>query len=565
MQSLQRVRKKRLLLLAILTATSSGGCSSALSRLASVTNSPLPAASSPSGVISQEGVSQPGGSPQERPRNTPSITDDAVATDGSPSANGSPSVIRPVRYDDAAVFAAMDLILLDEVESQLAADDRGENSVDARAVDAAQATTVPQLNAAMEPSESDDSSDSPPEEAPASGQPADYFVGIALARHPRIQAARQRVAAATHVIPQAKALPDPMFNNTIPLAQDHSLQTAGGRIVHQMSLSQEVPWPGKLRSKATIASREVQIAQAELNRIEREITESVRIAYNELWYATRAIQIIDETTELVDDLTKVAEARYRSGGAQQDVLRAQLESDRLDDQRIQLTKQKEMAQADLAALLQQPVSLIPEATDHLQLSESLGQLDQLIASAEACSPELQGLAWEIQRDRERQRLARLQKYPDLQFGLNLSIISDEDNVLSAVADGHDTLSLTVGTTLPIWREKINAGIREAAHRTSSTAIRREAERDSLYGRLRGLLAQADSLVQQRELYEARIIPRTERTLQLSVADYRGKRADFFSLIETYRELLMFETQLARFDADLATTIAQIDRTVGCPF
>jgi outer membrane protein TolC len=86
----------------------------------------------------------------------------------------------------------------------------------------------------------------------------------------------------------------------------------------------------------------------------------------------------------------------------------------------------------------------------------------------------------------------------------------------------------------------------------------------LYGKLRRLLAQADAFTEQRDIYEQRIIPRTEDTLKLSIADYRGKRTDFFSLIETYRELLMFETQLARIDASLAGTVAQIERAVGCP-
>jgi len=53
-------------------------------------------------------------------------------------------------------------------------------------------------------------------------------------------------------------------------------------------------------------------------------------------------------------------------------------------------------------------------------------------------------------------------------------------------------------------------------------------------------------------------------LKLSLADYRVKRTDFFALIETYRELLMYETQLARIDANLGGTVAQIERTVGCP-
>ena len=81
-----------------------------------------------------------------------------------------------------------------------------------------------------------------------------------------------------------------------------------------MSLTQAIPWPEKLRTKAAIVSQEVQVAQAEVEQIEREITEAVRLAYYEVWYATRAIAIIEETKELIDDLTKVAEARLSQWG-----------------------------------------------------------------------------------------------------------------------------------------------------------------------------------------------------------------------------------------------------------
>lgn len=393
-------------------------------------------------------------------------------------------------------------------------------------------------------------------------QPVEYFVSIALAGHPKILAARHRVAAATNVIPQARALPDPMFGNTFWPIHDQSLQTAGGRVSHQFQLSQGVPWPEKLHTKAAIASREVQMAQAEVQRAEREITEMVRLAYYEVWFATRAIAIVSETRELVDDLTQVAETRYKSGESQQDLLRAQLEADRLDDQLVGLRKQKEQAQADLAALVQQPVSLMPEAQQDVGLANVPTHLDELLALAEQCSPELRSLAWEIQRDRQKQRLACLQRYPDFNLGLNYSIINDDTNVLSPVANGHDNIGFVMGVTLPIWRDKINAGMREAANRTSSTANRLEAERDMIQGKLRRLIVQADSLVEQEGIYKKRIIPRAEDTLKLSIVDYRGKRTDFFSLVATYRELLMFETQLARIEATLAGTVAQIERTIG---
>jgi outer membrane protein TolC len=148
--------------------------------------------------------------------------------------------------------------------------------------------------------------------------------------------------------------------------------------------------------------------------------------------------------------------------------------------------------------------------------------------------------------------------------MNWGLVNDNTRVLSPVADGQDQLNFNVGTTLPIWRDKINAGVREAANRTSSTVKRLDAERNALHGELRRLLVQADALTEQRDIYQNRIIPRTEATLKLSVADYRGKRTDFFSLIETYRELLIHETQLARIDASIAGTLARIERAVGSP-
>jgi hypothetical protein len=79
-----------------------------------------------------------------------------------------------------------------------------------------------------------------------------------------------------------------------------------------------------------------------------------------------------------------------------------------------------------------------------------------------------------------------------------------------------------------------------------------------------LVARADALTEQRSIYEIRIVPRAEDSLKLAFSGYRGKRADIFSLIETYRERLMLGTQLARIEATRAGAIAQIERTAGCP-
>jgi outer membrane protein TolC len=389
------------------------------------------------------------------------------------------------------------------------------------------------------------------------------LISSALATHPSIAAARQKVAAAQHRIPQVTALEDPMVGNTFWPIHDQALQTAGGRIGHQFSLSQKVPWPEKLDARGAVAARDVQIAMAEIHQAEIEIVEAVRLAYYELWLADELIRIVEDNSELVEDLIKVSEARFKTGGSQQDILRAEIEGDRLEEQLIELRRQKEQARADLGALVRQPLHLMPTAVNELGINEAAPQLELLVAEAEACNPTLQGLTAEIARDRAKETLACLQQYPDFQLGLGYSIISDDNNVISPVANGHDNINFSLGVTLPIWRNKINAGVREAAHDRSATTHRREAEQDRLRGALRRQVAAAYASVEQLDLFRNRLIPRTEQTLEIATADYQGKRADFTDLIATYRELLTLRVQVARTQARLASTLAQIERTVGC--
>ena len=287
------------------------------------------------------------------------------------------------------------------------------------------------------------------------------------------------------------------------------------------------------------------------------------MAYYELWLADELIRIIDDNKLLVTDLITISEARYKTGGSQHDVLRAELEGDKLEDQLITLRRQKEQARADLGTLVRQPVHLMPVAFNQLAVNNAAPQLDQLIASAEQCNPILQGLAAEIARDRAKETLACTQKYPDFQLGLGYSIISDDTNVISPVANGHDNINFTLGVTLPIWRDKINAGIREAAHARTSTTNRREAERDKLRGQLRRQLAAADAAIERLSLFRDRLIPRTKNTLEIATADYQGKKTDFTDLIDIYQELLAYQVQVARTKATLASSLARIERTVGC--
>ncbi|QEG35786.1 TolC family protein [Bythopirellula goksoeyrii] len=389
------------------------------------------------------------------------------------------------------------------------------------------------------------------------------IIAAAIDSHPSIIAARQRVAAAANRIPQARALPDPVLANSLWPVREQSPQTASGRISSQLSLKQGVPWPGKLYTQEAIASHELVMAEAELANSVQEIKEAVQLAYYELWLYEEATSIVEANQALARNLIKVSEARYRAGGSQQDVVRAELETEKLEDQLISLRRSKEEAKADLGTLVRNPLDFQFTKLEEPNTQRIPLALDELVESSHRCNPNLMSLVAEKSRDRDRRKLARLKNYPDFEFGLMWAQISDDHDALSPVANGRDSLGINVAITLPIWREKIDSGREEAKHTFKSTAARYEAGWDELRGMLRRLVAAADALAEQIALYEQTLIPRTEQNLELATADYRAERGDFFGVVDVYEELLTHRLQLARAKASLAGTIAQIERTVGC--
>ena len=395
--------------------------------------------------------------------------------------------------------------------------------------------------------------------------PVEAYVAQALSSNPRIHAFKHRIASLKNRIPQARALPDPKLQETFWPFNGNALETAGGRAANQIGISQQVPWPEKLRAKATVACREVQIAYEELRQEELDIAEAVGLACLEIWYADEAISAVDEFGELVKQLNEASEARYRSaakGSGQQDVLRAQIEGDRLEDRRVLLQQQKQLAQADLATLLHDPQFSRPEVSKPFQQNSLSTQLEELIGLAGSCNPSLAGVEAEIARDRAKQNLACLQQYPDFQLGANWLIVSD-NNALSPVATGNDNFGFTFGLSLPVWRDKINAGIAEANHQSQVSANRLESRKDAIARKLRRLVAQFDASTEQLRILEERILPRTEDALEISLVNYAGNRADFPAVVDLYEERLMLELQKFALRKNQHAILIKIQAIVGC--
>lgn len=393
--------------------------------------------------------------------------------------------------------------------------------------------------------------------------PLNFYVQLALGRNPEILAAQRAINASSAVIPQVTAFDDPMLVDTFQPFDKHAVQTAAGRAPNTLMLSQKFPWFGKLETRGQIAEQDVQMAMTRLAQAELKVTEDARLAFYEVQFSQRAIAITEEDAALLRDLLQIAEARYRTGAAsQQDVLRAQVELNKIDDRLIALRRQLRQSQADLARVLHTSPESNLLATSEIEIPSAPEQIEQLYQMAAECRPELQERFFAIQKTQRARDLAELNYYPDVTAGLGWQAVSQSDS-LSRVANGNDNLMMTVGVNLPIWRDKLDAGVREWEQRSLENARRYESTLDDTFRLIRRLMVQVDAIRQQIDLFKGSMIPKTEQALRVSTADYRVNKVDFQQLLDNWSDLLMFHLQVARLEANLAQTLARLERVVGC--
>ena len=397
--------------------------------------------------------------------------------------------------------------------------------------------------------------------APFSGPtPLEALVRHALANNREIQAARYHASALGHRVPQAASLPDPQLVTTAFL---ESIQTAAGPQEVAMSLQQKFPWFGKRALRSQVASRDAMAAYSRLAATELAVVEQVKRAYFDLYYVESAIAETRTLQPRLEDVIEIARTKYETdlqGKGLETVLKAQIELARLKTTLVQLENNKRQAQARLAGVLHLPPETRIEAVERIDPTRVAQTAVLLVGLAESLQPELEAQRWEVDRDRTSIEVARREYWPDVTVGFNWYEIGPAG--LSPVANGRDAYALGVGVNLPIYRNRLDAAVREAQCRTAASRRRYEAARDRVHTEVQTLYAQFTEHHQVLAILQKDILPQAERTLKLSTESYRLGRLDFQQLIDTYRTLLDYRIEVHKREAMREQAIASLERAVG---
>ena len=385
------------------------------------------------------------------------------------------------------------------------------------------------------------------------------YVQLGLARSPRIQEAQHKIKAIQHRVPQVLSLPDPMVNTNTHLAP---VQTAAGEQVFSLGVSQKFTNAERRATKAAIVSDEVAAAEAALRQTQLEIAEKIRSACYQLLFIRESIKITNDDFESLEQIAEVVLRQYevKKTVTQQDVLNVQTEQSKIENQLTELKQKEKSFQARLARLLHVSPDSNLQVVNKLEAGAATLSADDLIAKAVGMRPDLQSQLASIRRDRKKVHLAQLEEIPDFTVGLNW--IATSSNGISPVANGDDALLLGVSFNLPVYKSRIQAAICEAKSNRMAAESRFASLQDAASEEVFDLVAKLDSTRDTLTLVQEDIIPKAERTLDISIDEYTTDSVTYVQLIANWRSVLRYRITEANLQSQYQQLLASLARSIG---
>jgi outer membrane protein TolC len=410
-----------------------------------------------------------------------------------------------------------------------------------------------------------------PHETPSS---LSGYIALALGRNPDIKAAVETARAAAERVPQVTSLPDPIVGTRTFV---EPVRPAEGDNYFNLNVSQKLPPPAKLDTAGRIAVEETRMALDRLRDTRQQVIADVKRTYFRLYVQDRSIEILGDNQQLLAGLIDVARAQVAAGRrSQDDVLRAQVELSGLESELIRLRQGRSVAAARLNQLLDRPTATSVPSPEDYGIRDAEVSVDELVDRAAESNPALSRLRHQIEREREAAELARLARWPDFTIGFTWMQMDPRGAfepprnpqtgrrpVVSQLSeDGSDNWAVTFGFNVPIWFDRIEAGIEEARRRLSASEQEYASAKNEVSFRISDALERVHAQAELARLFRDTIIPQAEQAYRVSQGSYSAGTIDFLDVIDNWREWLTFNVQYYRSLGELERSVADLEQAIG---
>lgn len=379
---------------------------------------------------------------------------------------------------------------------------------------------------------------------------------LGLAQNPSLAASRAMALAAQAQVPQAGSLPDPRLtlglanlpSDSFSLSRDPMSQI-------QVGISQALPFPGKRGLEEEVAEHRAAAARLGSDEARLWLLRDIKQAWWRLFYFDHALATNANNRGLFEQQLETAQTRYTVGrGEQQDILLAQLELARLDDERLQLEQAHAETEILLNRLLDRPAEMAIRLPEQAAAAlPELPDLAQLQAQALKQRPDLFASQARLEAARSQRALSAREQYPDFALG-----------AVYGRRDGRqDLASIQFSMSLPLY----------AGSKQSKAEDQRQAELIAAQEQLRDLHSRVNAAVagaavryrrarDQVELFQQSILPQARQTVEAMLAGYQVNKTAFIDLVQAQADLHDYETRYWRLYSAAHQALAELAAAVG---
>jgi outer membrane protein, heavy metal efflux system len=382
------------------------------------------------------------------------------------------------------------------------------------------------------------------------------LVSEALAKNPEIAAATRRYDAARQRPAQERSLPDPMVSagysaNGAPWP-GAGLGTEPTSNIGVM-VSQELPYPGKLALKASLATREADATAQDIEAARLAIIARVKQAYYRLAYTYAAHDVLSRNRDLLNTLLQVSENRYSVGqAAQQDVIKAQAQLSILELQLERVQQERATREGQLNALLVRPAASPVGQPDDLRLMPFDLTIDALVTAATEHAPMLRRDQIMIDRSQIAVEAARKEYKPD--FG-----VTGGYYYMGSMPAMYE---FRFDVKIPLQRARRAAAVAEQLSTVEQAKDTYDSTRLDLQGRLQEDFQMASTSLRLARLYQDTVLPQARLALESSMAGYQTGAVDFLSVLTNFGTVLEYEMTFFDELASYHTAVSRLEEMTG---
>ena len=318
-------------------------------------------------------------------------------------------------------------------------------------------------------------------------------------------------------------------------------------------ISQDLPYPGKLRLRGTAAEREADAQKAQIDVIRVNIVDQVKSAYLRLAYLHQSVDLLNRNTTVLDTLIKTEVSRYSVGqGSQADILRGQLERTKLLRETTMHEQEMGQLESTLKALLHRPqdsADIIPEP---LQPTAVTGRQQDLASLVSAQNPTLKADQAMIVQQNAKLDSAKRGSKPDFTVGY----------MYEATGSAYRDYYFATFNMRFQRKKRVNAEVAQATEMLERSRADADADLQQQLAEEQKSWIAAQSSAELMSEYQHGLIPQAGSVFQSELTAYQSNREPFSAVLNALIDRIGFEHDYQQALLDHEAALAHLETLTG---